>query len=47
LFFSTGRGHLSPDEEFDWHDFGFKDIHDVRRVEQIVRNNLVSTEKPT
>jgi hypothetical protein len=47
LFFSTGRGHLSPDESFDWHDFGFKDIHDVRRVEQIVRNNLVSTEKPT
>jgi hypothetical protein len=47
LFLSTGRGHLSPEYEFDWHDFGFKDIHDVRRVEQIVRNNLVSIEKVT
>lgn len=47
LFFSSGRGQLSPDEDFEWHEFGFIDIHDVRRVEQIVRNNLVSTEKPT
>jgi hypothetical protein len=47
LFFSTGRGHVSPEYDFDWHDFGFKDIHEVRRVEQIVRNNLVSIEKVT
>jgi hypothetical protein len=47
LFFSTGRGHLSAEYEFDWHGFGFLDIHDVRRVEQIVRNNLVSIENMT
>jgi hypothetical protein len=47
LFFSTGRGRFSPEQDFEWHDFGFIDIHDVRRVEQIVRNNLISTEKQT
>jgi len=47
LFFSIGQGDVSPVYDFDWHAFGFKDIHDVRRVEQIVRNNLVSIEKMT
>jgi hypothetical protein len=45
LYFSTGRVYASPEYPFDRHDLGFKDIHDVRRVEQIVLNNLVSTEK--
>jgi hypothetical protein len=47
LYFATGGRHVSPEADFDWYDFGFKDIHDVRRVEQIVRNNLVSVEKVT
>ena len=47
LIFSTWKGHALPDPDYDygWYSFGFRDIHDVRRVEQIVRNNLVSIEK--
>jgi hypothetical protein len=46
LFFSTGSREV-PLEDFAWNPFGFTDIHGVRRVEQIVRNNLVSIEKMT
>jgi hypothetical protein len=49
LIFSTWKGHSLPDPDYDyaWYSFGFRDIHNVRRVEQIVRNNLVSIEKMT
>jgi hypothetical protein len=49
LIFSTWKGHAMPDPDYDcgWYSFGFRDIHDVRRVEQVVRHNLVSIEKMT
>ncbi len=44
-----GSGDLdflcSPDFEYNWRFSGFKRIADLRRVEQIVRNNLVKDEK--
>ncbi len=46
LFFSTAT-HAVPVEDFGWNPFAFTHIHDVRRVEQIVRNNLISTERTT
>jgi hypothetical protein len=30
--------------DYRWYPFGFKHIADVRRVEQIIRNNLMPTE---
>jgi len=31
--------------DFEWHPFGFKHIPEVRRVEQIIRNNLITSEQ--
>jgi len=31
--------------DFEWHPFGFKHIPEVRRVEQIIRNNLIKSEQ--
>jgi hypothetical protein len=41
LEFSSGADHV----DFRWYPFGFKHIPEVRRVEQIIRNNLMSTEQ--
>jgi hypothetical protein len=46
LYF-TGRSHAAPVEEFGWTAFAFTNVHEVRRVEQIVRNNLIAFEQPT
>jgi hypothetical protein len=47
LYLKTETAQVLTDYDFDWNSLGFRDIHDVRRVEQVVRNNLVSTEKTT
>jgi hypothetical protein len=45
LFFSSTQSDALREMDADYYQFGFRDVADVRRVEQIVRNYLMGSER--